>query len=112
MRIRTVKGLKRKLLAMEKKYKKEEISVDHGVVNYGYDHFEYEEPNFQNHFTESITIYVQDFDKNKSIIPYMTVTDRHLRKPNGEKDYYREFVCCIVEKEFPKIIYMREYTYK
>lgn len=112
MRIRTVKGLKRKLLSLEKQYKKEEISIDHGVAVFGYDHFEYIEPTFENHFTESIIIYVKDFDFNNRIIEYMTLTDENLRKPNGDKDYYKEFVTCIWEKEFPTILYIREYTYK
>lgn len=104
--IRSCKSLKRRLDIMIKKYSKE-ISIDHGIACYGFDHYVYEEASFENDYTEKISIYVEDFDRDNTIIEYMNVTDDDLRRP--KKSEYGEFVSCSWDKRFPNILFMREY---
>lgn len=104
--IRSCKSLKRRLDIMIKKFPKK-ISIDHGVACFGFDHYVYEEPCFENDYTERITIYVEDFDRDNTIIQYMSVTDDDLRRPR--KSEYGDFVSCSWDKRYPTILFMREY---
>lgn len=104
--IRKCTSLKRKLDAMIKKFP-EGFIMDHGVCGYLFHHYVYKEGDFENNYTERITIYVEDFDSKKSIIEYMSVTDDDLRRP--KKDDWGEFVSCSWDKRFPSILEMREY---
>ena len=104
--IRSCKSLKRRLDIMIKKFPKE-ICIDHGIVCYGFHHYVHEEPCFENDYTEKISIYVEDFDRDNTVMEYMSVTDEDLRHP--KKSDYGEFVCCSWDKKYPSVLYMREY---
>lgn len=108
---RKPESIKTRLDLMEKKIGKANIIIDHGVASYSYSRYEYIEPSFKNNWTSSISIYVYDFDKDNTEILYMTVTENDLRKPNKD-DWYVELVHCSWDKEYPSVLYMREYTAK
>ena len=94
----------RKLDSLVKKYGT--ITIDHGIANYEYDHYE-----FNDRWNKSMTIYVKDFNHNGKVIEYMTFTDDMLRKPIKD-DFYVELVSCYWEKEFPKIFVVYDYCVK
>lgn len=105
---RTVQSLKKKLDEMELKYGKK-FTIDHGIANYAYDHYQYNSPCSDNAWTESITLYVVDFWNGK-VIEYMTLTDRDLRKPTRkELEWCYMGINASWEKEFPTILEIREY---
>ena len=103
-RLRTPESIKKKIDSM---LRKGEVVLDHGVGAYDFDHYEYEEANYEH--DSSLKIFYKDFDKEKTTRLYMVVTENNLRKPTKD-DWYAEFVDCYWEKEFPTLLYMREYT--
>lgn len=105
-RLRTPESIKKKIDSM---LRKGEVVLDHGVGAYEFDHYEYEEGNYDNSYTSSLKIFYKDFNKEKTPRLYMIVTENDLRKPKKD-DWYTEFVDCYWEKEFPTLLYMREYT--
>lgn len=108
IRYRTPESVKKRIDAMQKKLKADEqISIDHGVAVFKFDHYEYEKPSFKNNFESSLTIYVEDIWSDK-IIEYMVLKESNLRKPT-ENDWFVELVHCSWEKEYPTILNLREY---
>lgn len=108
---RKPESLMKKLNMLEKKYPGE-ISIDHGIANYRYHHYEYEPATCDNGFVSSLTVYVEDFNNNDKVIPYMTVTEENLRKPTAADREYGvkgDLIECYWEKQFPSIIVMFEY---
>ena len=108
-RYRTIDGVKKKIDAM---LRKGEVVLDHGIGSYEFSGYSYEEPSFDNGFEAKLHIYYKDFDVNKTERLYMTLTDNNLRKPKKLSwgDYeHGEFVNCYWEKEYPTLLYMREY---
>lgn len=108
IRYRKPESVKKRLDIMKKNLKENEnISIDHGVAVFKFDHYEYKEPSFENNFESSLIIYVEDIWSDK-IIEYMILKERNLRKPT-ENDWFVELVHCSWEKEFPTILNIREY---
>ena len=110
-RYRTIDGVKQKIDTM---VRKGEVILDHGIGSYEFSGYSYEKPGFDNGFEAKLHIYYRDFDANKMEWTrlYMTLTDNNLRKPRKDRwgDYERgEFVDCHWEKEYPSLLYMREY---
>lgn len=105
MRLRTPESVKKKLDSLQNKY---HVTIDHGVANYEFSHYEYNEPSFDNHFTSSLDIYVKDFDKDNSIIFYMSITEDKLRDAKKD-DWYTDLIWCSWDKRFPSILYIRDY---
>lgn len=103
-RYRTPESVKKRIDCM---LRNGEVVLDHGVGAYEYDHYDYEEPTFENGYCSTLNIYYKDFDVNKTVRLYMRLTENNLRKP--DKDEYGEFVDCYWEKEFPTLLFMREY---
>lgn len=81
--------------------------LDHGVGAYEFDHYDYEEASWSNNYTSALDVYYKDFDEAKTPRLYMRLTENNLRKPG--KDDCGEFVDCYWEKEYPTLLYMREY---
>ena len=104
-RYRTPESVKKRLDLM---IKKGEVVLDHGIGSYEFDHYDYYEPDWSNNFESKLVIYYKDFDVNKTVREYMTVTKNNLRKPT-EDDIFDWFVDCYWEKEFPTLLYMKEY---
>ena len=100
-RYRTIDGVKKKIDLM---LRNGEVVLDHGIASYEFDHYDYEDG--------VLDIYYKDFDANKTIKLYMRLTENNLRKPKKDPwgDYeWGEFVDCHWEKEYPSLLYMREY---
>jgi len=108
---RTPESIKAKLDVMEKQIGADNICLDHGVGAYQYSHYVYTNANYSNKWTSQITIYFVDFDLNKTVRPFITVTANDLRKPN-KNDWYVDLVSCYWEKEFPSLLCIKEYTVK
>lgn len=102
-RLRTPESIKKKIDSM---LRKGEVVLDHGVGAYDFDHYEYEEGNYKHE--SSLKIFYKDFNKKTPRL-YMIVTENDLRKPK-KNDWYTEFVDCYWEKEYPTLLFMREYT--
>lgn len=107
-RFRSPESLKRKIDSLVKQYGSERLTLDHGIGNYQYSHYTYEDASWKNKYKSSITIWYIDFDKNKTVKPYMTLTEDNMRKPN-KNDWFVELVSCIWEKEYPTLLEIREY---
>ena len=105
IRYRTPESVKKRIDTM---LKKGEVVLDHGVASYEFDHYEYEEPSYDNHYIAKLHIFYKDFDVNKTVKHYMTVTENNLRKPNKD-DWYVELVHCSWDKRWPTLLEMREY---
>lgn len=107
---RTPESLKKKLDSMIKKYGNE-FTIDHGIANYQFDHYEYYEPRWENSWTSCIIIYVKDFWHKDEVVEYGRYTEADLCKPTkydlawGYFEKYR----AVWEKEFPTILEIREY---
>ena len=104
-RLRTPESVKRKI---DSTLRRGKVILDHGISAYEFDSYDYEEANYENNYTSSLKIYYKDFNKEKTTRLYMVVTENNLRKPKKD-DYYAELVDCYWEKEFPTLLYMREY---
>lgn len=109
MIFRKPESIKARLDIMEKKIGKEKMCIDHGVVNYAYSRYEYEEPCCKNNWVSKIYIYVYDFDRNKTEILDMILTEKNLRKPTKD-DWYVELMHCSWDKRYPSLLEIREYT--
>ncbi len=104
-RYRTPESIKRRLDLM---LKNGEVVLDHGCGSYEFDHYDYYEPNVENNWQSKLIVYYKDFDKNHTIREYMSVTEDNLRKPSKD-DIFSWFVDCYWEKEYPTLLYMKEY---
>ncbi len=103
-RLRTPETVKKRIDMM---LRSTEVILDHGVEAYEFDHYDYEEASWSNNYTSALDVYYKDFDKAKTPRLYMRLTKNNLRKPG--KDEWGEFVDCYWEKEYPTLLYMREY---
>lgn len=106
--LRKIASLKNRLDYMEKVFNKD-FSIDHGIANYAYSHYEYNSPSVENNFTESIDLYVHEYTKNDPVIFYMTLTDELLRKPT-KADEHKEFVDAYYDSNYPSILVVSDYT--
>lgn len=107
MNYRKARTLKNKIDTLVKKYNK--ITIEHGVANYEFSHYEFTEGNYRNKFEDTIVIYVVDF-WNGEIIEYMTLTDEMLERPT-EEDYewgFGDFVSAKWDKRYPTLLEIRE----
>ncbi len=105
VRYRKPESVKKRIDLMLKNGK---VTLDHGVSAYEFDHYEYEEPSFENGYKSKLTVFYKDFDKEKTIREYMQLTEDNLKVP-GKDDLFSWFVDCYWEKEFPTLLYMKEY---
>lgn len=103
-RIRTPESVRKRIDLM---LKNGEVILDHGCGSYKFNHYEYEEPRFENNYESKLVIYYKDFDG--IIKEYMTVTENNLRKPTKNDGLLDWFVDCYWEKKYPTLLYMREY---
>lgn len=100
-RYRTPESVKKRIDCMLRNGK---VILDHGIASYEFDHYDYE--------NGILDIYYKNFDVNKTVRLYMRLTENNLRKPKKDSwgDYeWGEFVDCYWEKEYPSLLYMREY---
>lgn len=105
---RTAKSIKRRLDVMIKRYGENKITIDHGVANYEFDHYEFTKGSFKNNYVDTIEIFVRDFDRDNSVISYMVASEESLRKPN-KKDWFTNLIHCSWDSKYPTILYMRDY---
>lgn len=105
---RTASSVKKRLDTMMKNYKTSEIIIDHGVANYEFDHYEYTEGNYKNNYVDIIEIFVKDFDKDNTIVSYMTLSEKNLRKQKAD-DWFADLVWCSWNSDYPTILYMKDY---
>lgn len=108
-KFRKPETLKRKIDSLAKKYGRENIILDHGVGSYRFSRYEYEEASLKNNYSSTLKLFYEDFNDAKTERLYMSLTAEDMRKPTKD-DYGREFVFCIWEKEYPRILEIREYT--
>ena len=104
-RLRSPESIKKRLDLMQKSGK---VILDHGVGAYKFDHYDYEEPSFENGYESKLVIYYEDFDMDKTVREYMTVSEGNLRKPT-DQDCMTWLVDCYWDKAYPTLLYMREY---
>lgn len=105
IRYRTPESIKKRIDTM---LKKGEVILDHGVLACEFDHYEYEEASWENNYTSKLHLFYKDFDTNKTVRYYMTVTENNLRKPT-KNDWYVELIHCSWDKRWPTLLEMREY---
>lgn len=103
---RTVESVKKRLDLMLKQGS--EILLYHGSGAYRFSRYEHCKPCPESNWKESLYVYYIDGVTHKES-EYMVITDDVLRKPT-EDDFGLWFVDCHWEKEYPSLIYMREYT--
>ena len=106
-------SVKRKLDALQKRMKKEDITVDCGVCNYAFDHYEFTKSGFRDgkFWDDEIDIYVIDFWTNKPILLF-TLTEENMRKPRGEEDLFREFNFVHYDTKYPSLFCISNFEYR
>lgn len=105
IRYRSPETVKKKIDQMLKKSGK--VILDHGVGNYEFTRYEYDEPGIDNGFQSVLWVFYRDFDDGKEKL-FMKLTEDNLRKPTKD-DYYVELIHCGWEKKYPTLLEMREY---
>lgn len=83
-----------------------EVLLDHGIGGYWFDHYEYEEANWENKYKSQLRVFYRDYDKTVKL--YMVLTEDNLRKPTKD-DLFVYLVDCSWEKEFPRLLNMKQY---
>ena len=106
-------SVKRKIDAMQKKMKKEDIVVDCGVCNYEYDHYEFRNGGYRDgkFHDDEIDIYVIDFVNNKPILLF-TLTEENMREPKGDSDLFMDFNYVHHDSKYPTLFCITHYEYR
>lgn len=111
MVFRKPQTLKNKLDALEKRLGKDNITIETHPACYQYDHYEFHEGNWENRFVDSIVIYYQDFDINKTIRS-IEITAEDMRHPTKADYLYgsgKDLLNITWDKRWPTIIDIVEY---
>ena len=112
MIFRTPQTLKNRLDILEKRIGKDNMTLECHPACYQYKGYEFIEGNCQNGYTDSITLYYEDFDINKTIRSIYEITAMDLRKPTKDDYEYgsgKDLLAITWNKEFPNIIDIVQY---